>query len=337
MHQTMPRLKVPTADHLRKFPPLTDDEVRVCEADFGLRFPQALIDLLKEQNGGYFENSDFKIQGTDLTINEVIGISSSEKWGRLQPLSRILDPENFPEEDLAEIRDVIGDLSKIIPFDGDGHYYYALDYNRLNRSGEPTVLYLDIEGGASCRKVTDSFAELLAAQYEGDAQPAVRMEEADKLKLIAAGEYSGTREGVPQALRHSWKICLSGRSIIVLSAENHGWGVQYHRYEAQKSSLDLIPGRLADLGEELDPELAELIQPSLESPLIDQWAEGLTPTCYQLRLPVDPQKRWVKHQTSAPYGGKWKNTSGEIVYASVYSSSRSGLEEALAAVKRSCA
>src|SRR5688500_17954336 len=105
----MARLQVPTADHVTKLPPLTDEEVRACEKEFGVRFPAALIELLKEQNGGYFENSDFKLNGKDRTIDDVSGISSAAEWGAIQPLSKFLDPSFFLEDDLQQIREVIGD------------------------------------------------------------------------------------------------------------------------------------------------------------------------------------------------------------------------------------
>ncbi len=117
------------------------------------------------------------------------------------------------------------------------------------------------------------FADLLAGQYDGDPEPTVTMEEADRLRIIAAGGYSGARPNVPERLQHSWQICDSRDRIIVLASENHGWGIQYQRYELRKSALDLTPGRLDD-GGDLEPDLAVLIRPMLEAPLIQEWAEG---------------------------------------------------------------
>jgi hypothetical protein len=330
----MARLRVPTAEHITKLPPLTDEEVRACETEFGVCFPAALIDLLKEQNGGYFENWDFKLNGRDYSIDDVTGISSSAKWGAIQPLGGVLDPEFFLPEELQRIREVIGDPARVLPFSGDGHYFYALDYNRLNKKGEPTVAYISIEGEPVHERVADSFAELLAGQYEGDAEAVVSLAEADRLTVIASGGYSGSRPQTPEGLRHSWKICGTEDRIIVLASENYGWGPTLERYEMQQSALDLTPVDAEHVAGELGPELANLVLPSLTAALIEEWdAAGVVPPCYSLRLPIDPTgDERVRHQTSAPYQGKWKNTSVEVVYAQVFSGSKAELERALGAV-----
>ena len=330
----MPRLRVPSAEHVTKLPPLTDEEVRACEAEFGIRFPAALVKLLKEQNGGYFENSDFKLNGRDYWIEDVAGISSSARWDAIQPLGRVIDPEFFTPEESEQIRQVIGDLGKILPFTGDGHFFYALDYNRLNPEGEPTVAYVDIEGEAVHKTVADSFAELLAGQYEGDAEPAISMAEADRLTVIASGGYSGSRPGAPEGLHHSWKICGTDDQLIVLASENYGFGAKLERYEMKSSALALGAIDAEEVAAGLGAELAELVLPALTASLIEKWnAEGVVPTCYQLRLPIDPSgDDRVRHQTSAPYRGKWKNSSVEVVYAQVFSGSKAELERALGAV-----
>jgi hypothetical protein len=315
-------------------PPLTDEEVRVCEAQFGVRFPAALIDLLKEQNGGYFENSDFKLNGRDYWIEDVAGISSSAGWGAIQPLGRVIDPDFFLPEESQQIREVIGDLAKMLPFTGDGHFFYALDYNRLNKGGEPTVAYIDIEGEPVHKTVADSFAELLAGQYEGDPEAAISMAEADRLTVIASGGYSGSRPQTPEGLSHSWKICGTDDRIIVLASENYGFGATLERYEMKSSALALGGIDAEEVAAGLGSELAELVLPASTASLIEKWdAEGVAPTCYQLRLPIDPSGNdRVRHQTSAPYGVKWKNTSTDVVYAQVFSGSKAELERALAAV-----
>lgn len=328
----MPRLIAPTAEHVTKLPPLSDDEVRACEAKFGVRFPGALIDLLKEQNGGYFENSDFKLNGKDFRLDEVMGLSSSASWSCIQPLDRILEPDYFLEEERAQIQEVIGDAGRVFAFGGDGHFFYVLDYNRLNKAGEPTVAYIDIEGAVAHRTVADSFAELLAAQYEGDGEPAVNLAEANELVVLAAGGYAGTRPNAAGPLEHSWKICGSGDRIIVLASENFGFGATLNRYELAVSALALGEFDGIATAAELGPELAELVLPALTKSLIEEWVPDVSPACHQLRLPIDPQKEWVQIRTSAPYGGKWKNTETEVVYAAVYSGSQHELKKALLAV-----
>src|SRR5438445_5164465 len=139
-----------------KEPPLlTDEMITACEKKFRVKFPVALINLLKTRNGGCPENGDFKLGGKDETIDHIMGIWDTAEYGNIEPLSHLLDPVDMADES-KEIRKKIGDPARLLPFTGDGHSFYALDYTRLNRAGEPIVIYMDIEGGAYFRKVAHS-------------------------------------------------------------------------------------------------------------------------------------------------------------------------------------
>jgi len=108
------------------------------------------------------------------------------------------------------------------------------------------------------------------------------------------------------------------------------------RAELFKSNLcfggELTQQNAADLG----PELTELVRSHVEAESIEQYDIGVTPTCYSLRLDVQPQVKPVQVQDSKPYKGKWKNSSDEVAYATVYSADKAALEKAMIAVAKSC-
>lgn len=120
--------------------------VNEAEQQLGYKLPQAYIDILKEQNGGSinytFPDYDLRLHGS------ICGIGPN--------FPNIVD-ERLPLLDSADF--VSFDVEKLLPFDGDGHWYICLDYR--NNTTEAEITYLDMEEDQA-RKVADNFAEYLS-------------------------------------------------------------------------------------------------------------------------------------------------------------------------------
>jgi len=325
-----------------ELPPLTDATVAACEKKFALKLPQALLKLLREQNGGILENTHFRFQGTVSNVVQIFGLEEKDGFRGICAASQLMDDSDPLGADQAQrLRQKAGDLSRLLRIADADWYWYALDYNHPNSNGEPPVLLVTTnEDDAGCHRVADSFAELLLCQYFGDPEPTVQLSEAEKLNIIAEGGYSGTSQRTNRPVRVSWRICSRRNRLIVLSSED--WGIEeegpeFSRVELLKSDLcfggELTEQSIADLG----PELTDLIRSNVEVPSIEEHDVGVSPTCYSLRLDAPPHTKGVHLQVSKPYKGRWKNNSrSPLTYASVYSADRAALERTMVTVAKSC-
>lgn len=110
--------------------PVTDEQINSLERKFLIKLPATMIELYRRQNGGFSEHhmeSLWSIErgnNCDMTSLQVLATTYHEDPG--------LE---------AEWRLSLGDLSRVIVMLGDGHYYFALNYNDLHE-GEPRVWYV---------------------------------------------------------------------------------------------------------------------------------------------------------------------------------------------------
>lgn len=123
---------------------LTDETVKTFEQKIGYKLPQSLIDLLKIQNGGYTRYRFFP----DIPPVQIRGIGTT--FPNLISL----------EEDLGEVFDDYRNLAleNVISFDGDGHYYYCLDYRKNQEI--PQISFIDLESDEQ-RVIAENFDEFL--------------------------------------------------------------------------------------------------------------------------------------------------------------------------------
>ncbi len=122
-------------------PALTDEAVASAEEEIGYRLPEAYLNLLRKQNGGYIRYS------LPETVHDTIaGI------GAHFPSLTGFDWEEFQEH-------VSYPLQGLVPFDGDGHWHLCLDYRENPRA--PAITLADIECDRATH-VADSFAAYLA-------------------------------------------------------------------------------------------------------------------------------------------------------------------------------
>lgn len=127
-------------------PDLTDEIVADAQQKLGRKLPDAYIEILREQNGGYIR---YNLPDYDLSLHGCIcGI------GPHYP--NILD-ERAPLLDSADF--VSFDIEGLLPFDGDGHWYICMDYR--NNATEPEITYVDLELDKQ-KKVAATFEEYLS-------------------------------------------------------------------------------------------------------------------------------------------------------------------------------
>lgn len=121
-------------------PPLTDAAVEAAELKIGHKLPNAYLELLRKQNGGYI-----RFTLPESVHNSIAGI------GPYFPSLTEFDWEGWESA-------VSFPLQGLVPFDGDGHWYLCFDYR--DDPCIPSITHADIEGNEETA-VASSFAEYL--------------------------------------------------------------------------------------------------------------------------------------------------------------------------------
>lgn len=139
-------------------PALTQEAVAQVEEHFGVRLPSAYLTILRQQNGGYVRR---QLRDPQIPHSMIWGIGPH--FPNIAGYCEPLDPETAELDDVW----VPADSSRLVPFDGDGHWYLCLDYR--GGASEPGVSFIDIESQDD-RLVADSFEAflgLLKTDYSG--------------------------------------------------------------------------------------------------------------------------------------------------------------------------
>jgi hypothetical protein len=133
-------------------PPLASSAVAELEIARGITLPAALLACLEQQNGGYIR---LVLEGEGIPHHMIWGIGPH--FPNLGDYHEALDPDLW-DENAEDGVWMPRDSGRLVPFDGDGHWYLCLDY----RTGpDPAVSYVDVEVGSD-RRVADSFDDYLA-------------------------------------------------------------------------------------------------------------------------------------------------------------------------------
>lgn len=121
-------------------PNLTDDILDNAEKKIGYMLPKEYVDILKIQNGGYIR---FKLPET---LNEQIyGI------GPFFP--------SLTDYDWTDYEGTVGfELTGLVPFDGDGHWFLCLDYR--HNITQPEITLIDTESDYE-KPIAKTFQEYL--------------------------------------------------------------------------------------------------------------------------------------------------------------------------------
>ncbi len=130
---------------------LTAARLAAAERQLGVRLPASLVACLREQNGGYLRRTHPRFH-----FDCLWGIGAT--WPSLA--------NNSFDEWIASSREcgawVPAQCERLVPFGGDGHTYFCLDYRKSGPRDEPSVAFVDLECERSSR-VAASFANFLAA------------------------------------------------------------------------------------------------------------------------------------------------------------------------------
>ncbi|WP_434450841.1 SMI1/KNR4 family protein [Lentzea sp. E54] len=130
-------------------PPLSDEAVRSAEEILGVRLPEALLELLRAQNGGtaVAERSAFPTSRATswapdhVPFDGVMGIGSAEGTLSLLDTPYLVEEWRLP--------------SPVVLLTGDGHTWVALDYRECGPDGEPSVVWLDADEEAELALAPD--------------------------------------------------------------------------------------------------------------------------------------------------------------------------------------
>jgi hypothetical protein len=138
-------------------PPLTDDAVRAAEAQLGVKLPDAYVELLRQQNGGYLRAS---WPASYAQMLRGIGPTSP---------SLTLDQTEWRLANRAASGWAPTKPALLIPFDGENHWAMCFDYRKHGPLAEPRITYVDAE----CEEeepVAKSFLAYLAGLVDRHAE-----------------------------------------------------------------------------------------------------------------------------------------------------------------------
>ena len=142
--------------------PLTDAMTARAERTLGVKLPDAYIDLLRVQNGGYTSDAFRAHPAPEPTswapdhvpFDSMFGIGENDE-GILHN-AYYLHEWKMPEG--------------LVLLTGDGHWWIALDYRRSGRDGPPSVVWYDNEIGEDMQ-LADDFATFVKGLRSKDAFP----------------------------------------------------------------------------------------------------------------------------------------------------------------------
>jgi hypothetical protein len=153
-------------------PALRAEDVASVEHNFGIKLPEEYVALLRQQNGGYVRQS---LADDTIPHSQIWGIGPY--FPNIAEYQEQLDPKTAETGAWVPAR-----AERLVPFDGDGHWYLCLDY----RDGSsPKVTFVDVElEGERC--VAASFAAFLEALRPSGPKACVGITEALSIEQLAA-------------------------------------------------------------------------------------------------------------------------------------------------------
>ncbi len=139
-------------------PDLTQSSIAQAEADLNVKLPSAYLACLRLQNGGYIR---FELADKNLPHDSIWGIGPY--FPNINEYHQALDPEAVEDNGCWAPHD----CDRLVPFDGDGHWFICLDY----RNGEePCVAFVDVEAERDVQIATtfEDYLGLLVPSYGRD-------------------------------------------------------------------------------------------------------------------------------------------------------------------------
>jgi hypothetical protein len=159
-------------------PPLTDGAVAKAEARLGVGLPRAYVAALRIQNGGYLRLSSLPSEHPPVDFLAGVG-------------------PRFPSilrRDWSAVAKAMTDqgltpppsLDALVPFCGDGHYEYCLDYRKSGKRSEPRVTYVDAECFRFDEVIAPDFMTFLGQLRPDGAAQVYGLVTRDEAKRVAA-------------------------------------------------------------------------------------------------------------------------------------------------------
>lgn len=191
-----------------KRPLPTTSLIKAREKALGIRFPAALLKLFRQQNGGDLVHPEFLVSGQVYELTDI------------PPINGIDSLAVGYADHLALVEGNLRKPELIFPLCGDGHCFLAMDYRKVGPLAEPEIIYLDIEGHVSCKKVADSFAEFLSGQQTGKQKLAVSFNEIDPTALIGEVDIKTTHKAIRETeITYQARLCLTDKQIVLYTYE----------------------------------------------------------------------------------------------------------------------
>ena len=241
---------------------LSDEDIHLAEDYFGVKLPADYIKLLKKQNGGTLIYNALPLalnrwDGDDyLEIDNLRGIKKDKG---------IMETDYFKQE--WGIR-----KSNIILISGDGHSWFALDYNH---GEEPKVIYIETDS-ERITQIYDTFQEFINHLYvhEHDEEEGLRTTPLptieDARKLINSTEEDDIIEGFDifnsfiydesiheEYFGYVMNLIKSGNEDLKDYAAEAVWRVVTAQYVIDKSLIQKV---IVELKNDKDPTIQYFLE-----------------------------------------------------------------------------
>ena len=124
---------------------ITSEAISNVEGKYKVKLPRSYSSLLKIQNGGY--THDLVIPGYEdhFSVSYISGIQGN-KNDTLEESDYYINEWELPKN--------------LLLFSGDGHWWLAFDYRKMNENNEPKISYIDTEIDRD-EVIANSFDEFL--------------------------------------------------------------------------------------------------------------------------------------------------------------------------------
>lgn len=165
-------------------PPLTDAAVAEAESQLEVRLPDAYVAALRIQNGGYLRRSGHPSGRAPVDCLAGIGPRFPSLLGH--------DWTAVKERMTENGHTTPARVDELVPFCGDGHYHYCLDYRASGRKREPSVTYIDVECFDVDEVLAPDFATFLHQLQPAGALPVYGLAIHDDAAAVAAAVSKAT-------------------------------------------------------------------------------------------------------------------------------------------------
>lgn len=173
--------------------------IAAAEARLALALPAAYLEVMRQQDGGDApRRNDYRDPQTGAVWRLVFG-DGVLPLGQLVTLDQLWEEIDFGGDEKSAWIDVLGDLSRIVPFARLGfRAHTCFDYTVCGPAGEPSVIELLLDGPEVRHRVAD-FRTLLKSLFEAEeidldkaepphVEPALTDEDLRRSALLAAAK-----------------------------------------------------------------------------------------------------------------------------------------------------